>query len=262
VLLPPVAATAVVQPWRPPVRDAVDHAAGREGRIRFAVVDEDGTLHGHKVSSTAPMASVFKVMLMAAYLRQPTVRNRALRARDRRLLGPMIRWSDNVTATRIRDLVGPPAIRGVARSAGMHDFRLHPTWGLSRTSARDQARFMFELERYLPDRHERYARHLLSSIVRSQRWGIPRAAPPDWDVYFKGGWGSGTGAVTHQVAFLESGERRIAVAVLIEDSPTHRYGTRTIEGVAARLLAGVDDAAAISPAGGEAGSAAGRTAPR
>ena len=32
-------------------------------------------------------------------------------------------------------------------------------------------------------------------------------------MYFKGGWGSGTGAVDHQVALLERGEERIAVAV-------------------------------------------------
>ena len=39
--------------------------------------------------------------------------------------------------------------------------------------------------------------------MESQRWGIGQASLPGWRVYFKGGWGSGTGAVDHQVALLE-----------------------------------------------------------
>jgi beta-lactamase class A len=231
-------APAQVDPagWEPDVRSAVRFASHRQGDISFAVIDEEGRLHGHAVSATAPMASVFKVMLMVTYLRRASVRNRELQQGDRDLLAPMIRWSDNATATRIRNLVGAEAIHRLARDAHMRDFRLHSTWGLSLTSARDQAGFMFELERYIPKRHEAYARMLLSTIVTGQRWGIPKAAPPVWKVFFKGGWGSGTGAVTHQVAFLESGERRIAVAILTESSPSHSYGTSTVRGVAARLL--------------------------
>ena len=235
----PASAGPTEAPWQPDVAAASEYARQRSGRIRFALMDETRRLHGRAVSGTAPMASVFKVMLMAAYLRQPSVRRRELRGRDRRLMGPMIRRSDNATASRIRDIVGPAAIRRVAREADMRDFRLHPTWGLSRTSPRDQARFMFSIEDALPDRHEAYALRLLSSVVRSQRWGIPRAMPAGWEVYFKGGWGSGTGRVTHQIAFLEDGDRRIAIAVLTEFSPSHRYGTRTVRGVAARLLHGL-----------------------
>ena len=230
------ASSGVAEDWRPDLPAAVLYASNRQGDISFAVVDEEGRLRGHAVSATVPMASVFKVMLMATYLRRASVRDRGLRGSDRDLLAPMIRWSDNATATRVRDIVGAEAINRLARDAGMRDFQLHSTWGLSRTSARDQAPFMFELERYIPDRHEAYARRLLSSIVKGQRWGIPKAAPGGWEVFFKGGWGSGTGAVTHQVAFLESGDRRIAVAILTENSPGHPYGAATVRGVAARLL--------------------------
>ena len=223
--------------WAPDVAAAAEYARHRRGIIRFAVVDEAGRMHGRRIAGTAPMASVFKVMLMATYLRR--VRERDLRGDDRRLLGPMIRRSDNAAATRVRDIVGAPALRRLARDAGMRDFRLHPTWGLSRTSPRDQARFMFSLEEFVPDRHDDTARRLLSGVV--QRWGIPRAAPPGWDVYCKGGWGSGTGWVTHQVAFLERGERRIAVAILVQDSPSHRYGTTTVREVASRLLRGLPE---------------------
>jgi beta-lactamase class A len=237
----PAESTGAADPWQPDVRAAVRFAGLRQGEIRFAVVDERGRLHGHRASVTAPMASVFKAMLMVTYLRRDSVRDRGLNDADRDLLAPMIRWSDNATATRIRDIVGAEAINRLGRDAGMRDFELHSTWGLSRTSPRDQAPFMFELERYIPDRHEAYARRLLSTIVKGQRWGIPKGAPGGWDVYFKGGWGTGTGRVTHQVAFLESGDRRIALAIFTEHSPSHAYGTDTVRGVATRLLRGLDE---------------------
>lgn len=222
--------------WKPDVKAAAHYGAARHGVIRFAVIDEDRQLRGHGVSGTFPAASVFKVMLMVTYLRQPSVRHRALRAPDRDLLAPMIRWSDNAAATRIRDLVGVAAINRLAEAADMRDFRLLDPWGLSRTSPRDQALFIFELERFIPARHRDYVRRLLASIVPSQRWGIPKVATRGWTVFFKGGWGSGTGKVCHQVAFLESGKRRIAVAIFTESSPGHRYATRTVRGVAKRLL--------------------------
>jgi beta-lactamase class A len=177
---------------------------------------------------------------MTAYLRLPSVRDRGLRQKDRDLLEPMIRWSDNATASRVRDIVGGSRLNALADRAGMRDFSFHYSpWGLSRTSARDQARFMFRLERWIPNRHEAYARRLLRTIVRSQRWGIPPEVPDGWRIFFKGGWGSGTGWVTHQVAFLKNGDRRIAIAILVRDSPNHTYGTRTIRGVARRLLKGL-----------------------
>ena len=80
---------------------------------------------------------------------------------------------------------------------------------------------------------------LLSSIVASQRWGIARARPRSWALYFKGGWGSGSGAVDHQIALLRRGERRVAVGILTTGNPSHAYGQATLEGVARRLLRGM-----------------------
>ena len=62
--------------------------------------------------------------------------------------------------------------------------------------------------------------------------------PPGWALYFKGGWGSGTGWADHQVALLRRGRRRLSVAILITSSPSHAYGNETLRGVAARLLRG------------------------
>ena len=169
-------------------------------------------MHSFHPGRTAPMASTFKVMLLATYLRQHSVRHRPLRHSDTSLLGPMIKRSDSVAATRVRDIVGVPAIKRLARDARLRKFSYNPVWGLSRDSARDQARFMYSLERYIPRRHRRYALRLLAGIVPSQRWGIGRVHVHGWKLFFKGGWGSGTGAVDHQIALLKSHGERISLA--------------------------------------------------
>ena len=184
------------------------------------------------------MASTVKVMLLAAYLRRGSVRDRSLHQRDRELLGPMIRRSDNAAATRVRNIVGKASIQRLARDAHMRQFGYDRRWGRCRTSASDQASFMYRFEDTIPARHEGYARTLLASIVRSQRWGIDRARPRGWRLFFKGGWGIRMN-VNHQVAFLQRRGNRVGLAILTEGSPNHRYGKRTLEGVASRLLHGL-----------------------
>ncbi|HMI81523.1 MAG TPA: hypothetical protein VK480_07025, partial [Solirubrobacterales bacterium] len=60
-----------------------------------------------------------------------------------------------------------------------------------------------------------------------------------WKLFLKGGWGSGTGLVDHQVALLKHRHRRVALAIFTELDPDHAYGKRTLRGVAARLLRGL-----------------------
>jgi hypothetical protein len=225
-----------VASWRPGIVKAIAYSNKRDGDVTFAVVAPNGKLFRHMARTEVPAASVLKVMFMTAYLRRSSVRDRALRRADKDLLRPMIRRSDNATATTIANLLGPKPMNRLARRAGMKDFSYTRPWGLSTISARDQARFVSKLERYIPARHERYARWLLSHIVPRQRWGIARVDIDGWKLFFKSGWGSGTGRVGHQVAWLEKDDARIAVAITTEFSPSHRYSKRTLRGVAVRLL--------------------------
>jgi beta-lactamase class A len=223
--------------WRQRVRSAISYTQTRSGSVSFAVVDQRRRFHGYRAATGVPAASVLKVMLMAAYLRRPAVKDRALTDDDRSLLAPMIKWSDNTAASRVRDIVGTRGMERLARDAEMENFRfVYRPWGNSVVTAADQARFMYRLERYIPHRHERYARYLLAHVVAAQRWGIGEVDRPDWRYYFKGGWGSGSGAVCHQVAFITRGDMRIAYAVMITGSPSHAYGTDTLRGVFRRLM--------------------------
>jgi hypothetical protein len=232
----PAKATRPV-PWRPHIATARSYAKRRAGEVAFAVIDQRGHFAGYRVASTAPAASVFKVMLLAAFLRLRA--DRALSPHDRALLAPMIRRSDSVAATVVRNIVGRGRIERLARVAGMRDFQYRSVWGLSRTSPRDQVRFMAHLMSYIPRGHRAYARYLLSHVVRSQRWGIGRVLPRGWKLFLKGGWGSGSGRVDHQVALLKRGRHRIALALFTQFDPSHSYGKRTLRGLAARLLGGL-----------------------
>jgi Beta-lactamase enzyme family len=235
----PVAdASTRLTPWRAHVREAAAYAAGRAGTVSFGVRTRYG-LRGVGARRTVPSASVVKAMLLVAYLRRPGVRDRDLRPAERALLGPMIRRSDNTAASQVCNVVGTGGLGRVADRAHMRRFHATRPWGLSTIDVADQTRFFLSIDRYVPRRHRRYALGLLGSIVPSQRWGIARERPRGWALYFKGGWGSGTGWVDHQVALLRRGRRRLSVAILITSSPGHGYGNETLHGVAARLLRGL-----------------------
>lgn len=222
--------------WKPHLQAAKEYAKNRSGDIGIAVVDMRGRLHEWRGYGTAHMASTFKVMLLAAYLRRHDVRHRRLTEREVSLLRPMIRVSDDNAATAIRNTLGEGPIQELANDAHMHSFKWNDIWGYCRTSARDQAYFLRRIRDYIPKRHWSFARRQLEHVVRSQRWGFGKVHLHGWRLMFKGGWGSGSGLVDHQVARLHKDGQTIGVAILTENDPDHEYGKATIEGVAKRLL--------------------------
>ena len=116
-----------------------------------------------------------------------------------------------------------------------------PFWGSAIITAEGQARFLHELERFIPERHTGYALRLLADIVAQQRWGIPRAVPQGWRIHFKGGWAPEAGGwKINQVALITNGNRRLSLAVLTRGNPSAGYGHGTIKGIAERLLRGYD----------------------
>ncbi len=230
------AASAV---WQPGVNAAIAYAHTRSGEVSFAVRTEQRQW-AWRPDRTVPSASVLKAMLLVAYLDDPRVRDRPLHASDRSLIDPMIQRSDNTAATDVLAFVGARGVYGVARRARMRSFLLDPDiWGLSRIDAADQARFFLHIDREVVARHRAVAMHLLATVIPSQRWGIGQLRLPGWQLYFKGGWGAGTGEVEHQVVLLRHGPIRLSLAVLITNSPSHEYAKQTLQGVFARLLRGV-----------------------
>jgi hypothetical protein len=222
---------------------------GRKGRRAFAVVDTQGELSGLNVHSRFVTASVVKAMLLVEYLRELDRAGRALSRADRNILTPMIRVSSNEDATAIYRRVGDAGLRRLAKDTGMEDFVIGPgylrscqcragAWARAQLSAADQARFFWDMDRYLPLQFRAFARNLLETVVPEQSWGIPAAARPlGWRVFFKVGLRStGLGGLIHQSARLEMNGERVGVAVLTDGDPTFAYGEATVKGVGQRLV--------------------------
>jgi hypothetical protein len=235
----PSASHARKPAWKPGLRAAIAYASERRGTIAFAIRTRSGSW-GWRRAVPFRSASLVKAMLLAAYLNEPGVRGRALRRDELVLLGPMILWSDNDAASRVFAIVGTGGLRLVAYRSNMHHFTpVEGSWSASGITAADQTRFFLRLEGLFPRRHQRYALHLLASIIPGQRWGIAQVRPRGWRLYFKGGWTEEPRWIDHQAALLRRGDRAVSIAILSEGSGSHAYGRETLRGIAARLLGGL-----------------------
>jgi Beta-lactamase enzyme family len=225
--------------WRPHMAAAIRYAQSRVGNIAFAVRTPD-YFYAYRPDAQLWSASVLKAMLLVAYLDMPSVAGRPLTSYDTSLLTPMIEISDNNAANQVDVIVGDARLSALAAQVGMSEFvPTQPIWGESLITARDQTKFFLHIDRYIVPEHRAYAMHLLASIVPSQRWGIGAVAPRGWKLYFKGGWGSGTGLIDNQVALLTRGCARLSIAVLTMYDGSHAYGKQTLKGIFRRLLTGL-----------------------
>ena len=220
--------------WSKRVRVAERYAERRAGSVSFSL-RAGGVRRSLDGDRTYASASVVKVMLLVAYLRER--RDDGLGHDERRLLEKMIRRSHNDSATRVRDIVGNEALEDLADRVGMDCFATTASsWGSTRICSADQALLMKRVAELLPERHRSFGMTQLRRIVPRQRWGIPEVT--GWTPYFKGGWFEDPGGWRiHQVALLRGPKRQeLALAILTSSQPTRNYGRETVRGVAKRLV--------------------------
>jgi beta-lactamase class A len=230
VAIPPTAEPHLVA-WGG-IEEARSWARRRAGTVGFAVLRPGGAVRGVQIDRRFPSASVVKAMLALAVVRD--ARHRRLTTSERALLGPMITVSDNNAASTVYRRVGGAGLRSVARAAHMTRFADVGNWADAQITAGDQARLFLRIDRLAPRRHRAYLRHLLGSIISSQRWGIaPVGKQRGFAIMFKGGWRT---AIAHQVALLQRDGTRVSLAVLTSGSPSDAYGRETEAGIAARVL--------------------------
>ncbi len=221
-------------PGRSAVAAATEWISGRDGDVAFAVVDTNGEdAGGHRQRERFQLASLSKAILLAASLRDDPTPDAATEA----TLARMITESDNGAANTVFGQVGAKGMRAVAEAAGLEDYEQGSGWIDTRDSARDQARFFWQLESLVPPRGRALARELLAGVIPIQRWGIPAAAGPEgWTSFFKGGWLGLDNKLMTQAAWLEKGKKKWALAVMSDENPTRSYGWDTEKGVTGLLL--------------------------
>lgn len=215
------------------VAAALAWAKTRSGTPGVAIVASDGRIRGLRLTQQYASYSLSKAMMLVAYLRAHGSVSDTMRA----TLGRMIQHSDNAAANAVyAEMGGAAGLARLAKTVGMERFSPGGGWISARVTPADQARFFFDMEKYIPKKHRALARELLSGITSRQRWGIVAAAGPlGWKVYFKGGWSVGNVHMT-QAARLERGERTFALAVLTTGNPNWTYGFGTLKGVTGILL--------------------------
>jgi D-alanyl-D-alanine dipeptidase len=252
LLLAAVPAAGAAFPGKGSIR-ATEAFVSERATSSFALVDSRGRLHGHAIHRRYASGSIVKVMLLVAYLRR--LEGRMPPPADQELLHTMIVLSGNKVASIVQRKVGIAALWEVARDAGMRDFSVSGSWGSALISAADQARFFRRFDRMIPAGTRDYARDLMSSIDRRQRWGFPRPALDlGFEAFFKIGWrATAAGRLVHAVGMFERDGERVSLAVLTDGNPSHDFGTDTIRGAAQRAFRGVAPAARSADRRGGAG---------
>jgi hypothetical protein len=229
---------SIDQFYRPNMRAAIAYARTRVGDIAFAV-RTGHAFYGYRPDHVEWSASMVKSMMLVAYLDEPSVADRDLNGHDGSLLWPMITQSNNDDADQVYEIIGAGALYGLAARVGMGSFSTQSIWGETHVTARGLTKFFLHIDSYVVPRHQGYAMAALSNVEPSERWGVGEVSPRGWKLYFKGGWGSGTGLIDSQVALLRRGCSRVSVAVLTMYDGSHAYGKATLRGLFARLLHGV-----------------------
>lgn len=232
-------------PWGAALQGVAGYAAGREGDVEVSVAD---LVSGAVLDAPTPQpqlstASIIKVAIAVAVLRQVEVEARDLTNAEMTALTYMIEVSDNSSATYLwNDVGGADGMQGTLDAAGMTQTTLDDegAWGLSTTTAEDQARLLLALQggRLLTPDHTALVLDLMRHVDPSQRWG-PAAAAPDLDPAIKNGWLDDDGWHVHCLAIFDTGvPHPFAIGILTRyDSDLGQgYGEQTCQDVTSLVL--------------------------
>lgn len=147
--------------------------------------------HGDRVLETA---SIAKVGILAALLLQAQDRGQDLSAGQRSLADQMIRASSNDAAWELWAAIGGASglDRAHRRLALTHTQTRPDTWGLTKTTARDQVRLVEQIAEPargpLNRESSAYALGLMRSVAPEQAWGVSAAARRHEVTALKNGW--------------------------------------------------------------------------
>jgi hypothetical protein len=227
--------------WKPRTGAALAFIRTRTGDHAFSVRTTGNKFYpGYRPDHQEWSASIVKAMLLTAYIDESSVAHRKLTASERATLTGMIERSDNNDAQAIYNQVGNAGLEALAHRVGMTHFATNPQgiWGETLITPRDQTKYFLHIDKYMVSTHRVFAMYLLNHITPSQRWGIGQVNHHGWKLYFKGGWGYGTGLIDSQVALLVRGCTRVSIAVLNMHDGSQAYGNATLFGVFSRLLQG------------------------
>lgn len=223
--------------------DIADALDGRQGAAALAIYDRHtGTHCEFKAGTHFDSASVVKVTVLGALLRQTEEAHRKLTPKEVRLTTKMITKSDNDATNALWHQIGPAAVKRFLSLAEMQHTvpGRDGAWGLTQITAADQLKLMQLLttdNAVLAPTSRGYALGLMHRVTPEQRWGVPAGAPNAKSVHVKNGWlprKTDGWRVNSVGTFLDDGHD-YGMAVLSTGNHTMGYGVATIES-AARVI--------------------------
>ncbi|MEU2736561.1 serine hydrolase [Streptomyces sp. NPDC007095] len=221
-------------------KDIAGALHGRDRATALALYDRTtGTSCSFRADTAFDSASVVKVTILGALLRQTMEQHRALTAHEVELATAMITKSDNDATNALWHQIGHAGIQHFLSLAGMGDTVPGPKgyWGHTQVTAGDQLKLLRLLtsDNSVLDRDARtYALRLMNRVVPEQRWGTPAGAPATATVQVKNGWlpRDTHGWRVHSVGAFTGGGHDYGLVVLSQDNRTMADGVTTIEGAA------------------------------
>lgn len=163
-------------------------------RITAAVYDtRTGCQHLYRGGERVTTASVFKIEIMAATQLRAQREGRPLTDRERSLITPMIRTSDDPASLVLWNaLGGTQGMAAFERELGLTETRTTQPWGLTTSSAADRnlllRRLLLGQGGPFSAATRAEARRFLLDVTPSQRWGITAGVPAGWPVPLKNGF--------------------------------------------------------------------------
>ncbi|WP_346774293.1 serine hydrolase [Streptomyces sp. ADI96-02] len=224
---------------------AVVGDAALKGRVSVALYDRTtGTECTYQADQQYDSASVVKVIVLGALLRQAQEEGRELTSTEHTLTTKMITASDNDATTTLWKQLGLTRVSEFLRLAGME--RTVPDaegyWGLTQINAADQLKLMKLLTSANPvldDSRRAYALDLMNRVITSQRWGVPAGAPSGATAHLKNGWlqRSSGGWRVHSVGAFTGKGYDYGLAVLTADNTDMPASVKVIENIARKVHA-------------------------
>lgn len=221
---------------------ALDSYAADHPEFALALVDNrTGRRYSYEGSKRLEMASIVKVDILAALLLKAQRADRGLTARELALAEDMITVSSNDAATALFDAIGGVSgLNAANKRLGLKKTTANPSWGLTRTTAEDQAKLIsviFDEKGPLDRASRRTITDLMTSVAPEQRWGVKAAVRPSEKIALKNGWLSRD---TESGLFIINSLGRVtgdgvdmSIAVLSHGHKTMPGGIKEVERVAA-----------------------------
>lgn len=182
-----------------------------------------------------------KVGILAALLLRAQDEGRELTAEQTRLATRMIGVSDNAATDALYAAIGYQAgLTALHARLGMTASAPGKTWGVTRTTANDQARLLGALLAdgdVFSDYSRTVATNLMTAIDAEQSWGVTAAVHPGERAAFKNGWLSRDTEhgwwIVNSAGRITGGQTDLTLIVLSHGNPDYRAGIGHVETISA-----------------------------